>query len=161
VRDSQFNLGILAAKGVGMKQNLEDAYKWFDIVARQGDKDAAEKRDEVAKVMKPEALERARNSAELWQQRQIDPEANTVEIPESWTTGHETTASIDMKQAVRNIQRILNSQGFDAGVEDGVMGQRTKDAIKAFQKANGIQPTGEVDEPLVRALLAKRDAKGA
>jgi len=161
VRDSQFNLGILAAKGVGMKQNLEDAYKWFDIVARQGDKDAAEKRDEVAKVMKPEALERARNSAELWQQRQIDPEANTVEIPESWTTGHETTASIDMKQAVRNIQRILNLQGFDAGVEDGVMGQRTKDAIKAFQKANGIQPTGEVDEPLVRALLAKRDAKGA
>lgn len=158
VRDSQFNLGILAAKGVGMKQNLEEAYKWFDLVARAGDKDAAEKRDEVAKALSAESLQRARNAAELWEVREADPEANAVEIPDSWSEGSETTASIDMRQAVRNIQRILNAQGFDAGAEDGVMGERTREAITAFQKANGIPATGEVDEVLVRSLLDRRGA---
>eukprot|EP01035_Chromulina_nebulosa_P033758 gene33758-45209_t len=42
VKDSQFNLGILAAKGVGMKQNLEESYKWFALVAKTGDKDSVQ-----------------------------------------------------------------------------------------------------------------------
>ena len=141
-----------------MKQNLEEAYKWFDLVARAVDKDAAEKRDEVAKSLSAESLQRARNAAELWEVREADPEANAVEIPDSWSEGSETTASIDMRQAVRNIQRILNAQGFDAGAEDGVMGERTRAAITAFQKANGIPATGEVDEVLVRSLLDRRGA---
>jgi localization factor PodJL len=36
------------------------------------------------------------------------------------------------------------------------MGDRTKSAIAAFQKANGMEPTGEVNEALVTALLKKK-----
>ena len=61
-----------------------------------------------------------------------------------------------MRQAVRNIQVILNKNGYDAGSEDGLMGQKTKSAIAAFQGDNGMAATGEVDEPLVRALLERR-----
>lgn len=157
VRDSQFNLGILAAKGVGMEQNLEEAYKWFALVAKAGDKDAAEKRDEVANALRPEQLEKARAAADLWQAKAVDAEANTVEIPESWSESADTTASIgDMRLAIRNIQRILNQSGYDAGAEDGMMGDRTKRAIAAFQGDNGMAPTGEIDEKLVRALLERR-----
>jgi localization factor PodJL len=35
------------------------------------------------------------------------------------------------------------------------MGERTKLAIRAFQKDNGLDPTGNVDKALVEALLAK------
>ena len=66
------------------------------------------------------------------------------------------TASVDMKQAVRNIQLILNKNGYDAGGADGVMGAKTTEAITRFQKDNGMQPTGKVTEELVRALLAKK-----
>lgn len=66
-----------------------------------------------------------------------------------------------MKKAVTNIQLILNQQGFDAGKPDGIMGGKTKTAISAFQKANGMTPTGEVDEALVRALLEKNKAAAA
>lgn len=156
VRDSQFNLGILAAKGVGMEQNLQEAYKWFALVAKAGDKDAADKRDEIAKALRPEQLETARAATELWRVKELNAQANTVEIPESWGESQSTTASIDMRAAVRNIQQILNAQGFNAGSEDGMMGQKTKTAIAAFQKANGMAATGEVDEALVRALLEKR-----
>jgi localization factor PodJL len=157
VKDSQFNLGILAAKGVGMKQNLEEAYKWFALVAKTGDKDAASKRDEIANALRPEQLEHARATTELWKAKPLDPNTNSVDIPESWHEGTPaTTAGIDMKKAVQNIQRILNKNGYDAGGTDGVMGQKTKNAIMAFQGDNDMQPTGEVDEKLVKALLAHK-----
>ncbi|MGX9180457.1 peptidoglycan-binding protein [Mesorhizobium sp. BHbdii] len=157
VKDSQFNLGILAAKGVGMKQNLEESYKWFALVAKTGDKDAAAKRDEIAKALRPEQLERARAAAELWKAEPIDPAANSADIPESWQDGTpQTTASVDMKKVVQNIQRILNKNGYEAGNADGVMGQKTKDAIMAFQTDNDLQATGAVDEKLVKALLARK-----
>ena len=82
VKDSQFNLGILAAKGVGMKQNLEESYKWFALVAKTGDKDAAAKRDEIANALRPEQLERARAATELWKAKPLNAAANSADIPE-------------------------------------------------------------------------------
>jgi localization factor PodJL len=154
VKDSQFNLGILAAKGVGMPQNLEESYKWFALVAKTGDKDASAKRDEIANALRPEQLERARAATELWKAKPLDAASNSVEIPEAWQESQGATASVDMKKAVRNIQAILNKNGYDAGGADGVMGQKTKNAIAAFQKANGMDANGEIDEKVVRALLA-------
>ena len=156
VKDSQYNLGILAAKGAGMPQSLEESYKWFDLVARTGDRDAAAKRDEVAKALRPEQLTKARGAAELWKARALDPEANIVDIPEEWSEDATTTGTVDMKQAVRNIQAILNKNNYDAGPADGIMGQKTKNAIMSFQAANGMTADGEVTEELVKALLQLR-----
>lgn len=156
VKDSQFNLGILSAKGVGMKQDLEASYKWFALVAKTGDKDAAAKRDEIAKTLRPEQLEKARATTELWVAKPLDPAANIVELPESWQDAPTTTAGIDMKKAVQNIQLILNKNGYEAGTADGVMGGKTKSAIMAFQADNEMDQTGDVDEKLVNALLARK-----
>jgi localization factor PodJL len=156
VKDSQFNLGILSAKGIGVPQSLEESYKWFALVAKAGDKDAAQKRDEVANALRPEQLQRARASAELWKPKELDLDANDIAVPDSWTESPSKTASVDMKQAVRNIQLILNKNGYDAGGADGVMGAKTTAAIAEFQKDNGMTPNGEVSEELVRALLAKK-----
>jgi localization factor PodJL len=156
VKDSQYNLGILAAKGLGVPQNLEESYKWFALVAQSGDKDAAAKRDEVAKALRPEQLTRARATTELWKPKPLDEDANLVEIPAEWQESAGATASVDMKKAVATIQMILNKNGYDAGVADGIMGQRTRSAIMAFQTDNGLSPTGEVDDGLVRLLLAKK-----
>ncbi|MEP9396800.1 peptidoglycan-binding protein [Mesorhizobium sp. KR2-14] len=156
VKDSQFNLGILAAKGVGMPQSLEESYRWFALVAKTGDKDAAAKRDEIAKALRPEQLERARAATELWKARPLDAAANSVDVPEAWQESQAQTASVDVKKAISNIQTILARNGYDAGGTDGVMGEKTKSALAAFQKDNGMAPTGEVDEKVVRALLALR-----
>jgi localization factor PodJL len=155
VTDSQYNLGILTAKGAGVPQSLEESYKWFALVAKTGDRDAAAKRDEVAKALRPEQLEKAKQAAELWKARQVIPEANVAEIPEEWTEGDPQTASVDVEKAVRNIQAILNNNGYDAGPADGMMGAKTKAAIKAFQADNGMQADGEVDDELVKALLER------
>lgn len=156
VTDSQFNLGILAAKGVGVPQDLMESYKWFALAGKAGDKDALKKRDEVANALRPEQLEKARVAAELWKVKAVDAEANSVSIPDAWTeSGAQTTAAVDMEKAVKNIQLLLIKNGFNPGAPDGVMGKKTTDAIKAYQKANDMPVNGQVDEVLVRSLLEK------
>ncbi|MBR7654670.1 SEL1-like repeat protein [Brucella oryzae] len=156
VKDSQFNLGILAAKGLGMPVNLEESYKWFSLAANAGDKDAADKRDQIAKALKPEQLERAKDLVKLWKAKPLDQATNSIDVPDAWAENKPlTTGSVDMKKAVRNIQLILQKNGYDVGTADGVMGGKTRAAIAAFQKANGQTPTGDVDQKLVQLLLEK------
>ncbi len=156
VADSQFNLAILYARGNGVRQDLEESFKWFGVAAKNGDKDAAEKRDEVANAMRKDQLDGARAKLDAWQAKPLDPRANTVNLPDEWASGKAvTTASVDMTKAIRNIQAILNKNGFDAGSADGKMGAKTVAAIKAFQTSIGQEPTGKVNDALVRELLAR------
>jgi localization factor PodJL len=157
VADSQFNLAILFARGNGVRQDLEQSYKWFAIAAKGGDKDAAEKRDEVAKAMRKDQLDSARAKVDQWQVQTPDPKANAPTMPDEWASAAKplTTGSIDMEKAIRNVQAILKKNGFDAGTPDGKMGQKTIAAIKSFQTSVGQEPTGKINDALVKALLAR------
>jgi N-acetylmuramoyl-L-alanine amidase len=59
---------------------------------------------------------------------------------------------------VRELQRLLNQLGFDAGREDGILGERTGQAIVEFQRNVGIRPDGIVGPEVVRALGRIRPA---
>jgi len=156
VADSQFNLAILFARGNGVKQDLEESYKWFAVAAKAGDNDAAQKRDEVANAMRKEQLESARAKVDLWKVMTPEPRANAVVVPDEWAAGKRlTTASVDMEKAVRNIQAILNKNGFEAGRPDGKLGAKTVSAIKSFQSSIGQEPSGRINDALVRELLAR------
>jgi localization factor PodJL len=159
VRDSQFNLAILYARGNGVPQDLEETYKWFAIAAREGDQDAAQKRDEVANALSPDQLKSAKAKLDLWKPQPLDDAANTPMVPDEWIAKGQTTATVDMKRAIRNIQAILNMNGFDAGKPDGEMGKKTVTAIKAFQKSIGLEPSGRIDDALVKELLKRNKPK--
>jgi localization factor PodJL len=155
VQDSQYNLAILAAQGIGVPQDLEASYKWFALAAKSGDKDAAAKRDEVFKVLRPEQQERARGTVSLWKPEPLNAETNDIEIPADWRTSNEQTASVDMKKVIQNLQLILAKNKYDPGPADGVMGERTVKAIKQFQADNGLEANGKIDQGLVAVLLKK------
>lgn len=76
VRDSQYNLAVLLARGLGVNQDLAQAYGWFAAAAAQGDDDAGRKRDEVAAKLSPKDLAAARAAAEAWKAKTPDPVAN-------------------------------------------------------------------------------------
>lgn len=59
------------------------------------------------------------------------------------------TATKVFRVGVRNedvstLQLYLNSHGYDCGIADGIFGNKTKGAVVAFQKANGLVPDGVV-----------------
>jgi len=52
----------------------------------------------------------------------------------------------------RAIQTLLNAGGFDAGTPDGVWGNGSRNAMRAFQEQNGLPPTGGPDRATLEAL---------
>lgn len=51
------------------------------------------------------------------------------------------------------LQERLNSQGFNCGTVDGIFGSNTANAVKAFQRANGLSVDGIVGQNTWRKLL--------
>jgi len=52
---------------------------------------------------------------------------------------------MDPASEVSGVQARLNNLGFACGEADGVVGDATREALRAFQGANGLNVTGEVD----------------
>ena len=54
---------------------------------------------------------------------------------------------------IQSVQAQLNLKGFNAGAVDGVWGKNTVSALQAWQKANGINPSGEIDDQTWTQLM--------
>jgi len=61
-----------------------------------------------------------------------------------------TRGHIDVKE----LQKLLNKQGFAAGTEDSIFGSKTQSALKSYQKTKGLTADGIVG-PLTRSVLNK------
>lgn len=59
---------------------------------------------------------------------------------------------------VLSIQSLLKKQGFDPGPTDGLMGRRTREAVKAFQTRHGLKPDGLVTLELLEQVLEAHPA---
>ncbi len=57
-------------------------------------------------------------------------------------------------EIVRKLQRRLAARGFDPQGIDGGYGENTRNAVLAFQQANGLRRTGEVDVTTWQRLMA-------
>jgi len=55
-------------------------------------------------------------------------------------------------QVIVNVQRALIDLGYYAGEVNGSLGVNTRNALAAYQQDYGLDATGVVDEPTVRAL---------
>lgn len=64
------------------------------------------------------------------------------------STQHGTISHDQVTQA----QRELQSQGFYQGEVDGIAGPQTRQAVKDFQRQNGLQVTGSLDQQTIDKL---------
>jgi peptidoglycan hydrolase-like protein with peptidoglycan-binding domain len=64
-------------------------------------------------------------------------------------TGDSTSTDLrglpDPPETVRRAQRILKSEGFDPGPINGVLGDKTEEALLQYQQKHGIEATGWLD----------------
>jgi len=63
-----------------------------------------------------------------------------------------TSASTGSVISVQAAQQRLNELGYDAGTADGVMGNKTRAALRDFQRARNLPQTGRVDSATSQAL---------
>ena len=64
-------------------------------------------------------------------------------------------ASLGLDRPTRRlIQQGLRNEGFDPGAPDGLFGPRTRTAIRRWQEARGVRPTGYLGSAEVELLRA-------
>jgi peptidoglycan hydrolase-like protein with peptidoglycan-binding domain len=56
-------------------------------------------------------------------------------------------------ELIRMVQLTLKDSGFDPGPIDGILGPKTRGAIKKFQIKNNLEPTGAIDEQTINQLF--------
>ena len=56
------------------------------------------------------------------------------------------------KSTIRRVQRTLNRSGYNCGTADGVMGAKTKRALKRYQRDNGLTADGAIGQQTLTAL---------
>ena len=56
------------------------------------------------------------------------------------------------RATVKRVQQALNERGYDCGTPDGSSGKKTRKAIEDFQKSEGLEVTGAIDDRLWEAL---------
>jgi len=79
---------------------------------------------------------------------EVQEKANKEIIPEAKS-----------RPTIKQAQIALRNAGFEPGALDGKMGRQTKEAIKAFQKANNLNPDGRVGKKtwsVLKSYLVKR-----
>lgn len=77
------------------------------------------------------------------------PEGASTHMDVVAKTDGQNTITLRYDANVEAVQQELKQAGFYAGVVDGVAGSRTRDAVIAWQRSAGLEPTGTIDPDLV------------
>jgi S1-C subfamily serine protease len=157
--EAQLLLGLAYATGQGVPQDFVLAYMWINlgIAELSPERDRAswvEARAILVRRMAPAQLARAQEMARSW--RPSVAARSEGKTPAYGGTGREAPAlsprqSLEREQAME-VQQLLADLGYDSGPVDGVVGPRTRAAIRAFQADAGSPMDGQVSDELRRAL---------
>ena len=153
---AQNNLGLMYANGLGVEKDFVESYKRFHLAAQGDDAKVAstaeDNRQRLAENIGPETLAWAQAIAANAVGRQI------VELAAIAPAGGvELMRTADFGQPVVTVQRRLDQLDFFKGAIDGLLGPLTTEAVMAYQKAQDMEATGEIDETLLARLLAERE----
>ncbi len=151
---AQINLGYMYFKGWGVPQDYIQAHIWFNLAASRAENgevrdNAVKNRDIVAGHMTPAQVAEAQRLARAWRpKKQV---AATSSRPDAG-------GATDDRQRIVRVQRGLASLGYDPGPADGIMGGKTRAAIRAFQSKMGLPVTGEISKGLESAIRSAKRA---
>ena len=83
--DSQYNLGVLHESGLGLPRDFKQAYYWLSLASRNGDKDAARRRDQVRMKLEEADVSSTDQAVATWQAKSSDSTINDARVAgEGW-----------------------------------------------------------------------------
>ncbi|MEM7406974.1 MAG: peptidoglycan-binding protein [Pseudomonadota bacterium] len=143
---AQYLFGRMYARGDGVLQDFVAAHKWLNLAAARGHRDARSERDRVAGRMTSSQIAEAQRSARAFRPasapKSTTAQATTAPAAKRYNTGN----------VVRDVQRMLAELGYDPGPADGLMGRRTRSAIRTYQLHSDLPVTGQANSRLREQL---------
>jgi len=86
-------------------------------------------------------------------EQQNRPEQNQQAKGSTNLSPEQTSGPVNLsRDEIRHLQMVLNQKGFNVGKPDGVLGPRTRNALISFQRQQGLEASGKIDQPTIAAL---------
>ncbi|GEM_PF-121824 len=150
------NLGVMYKNGFGVSQDLVLSYVWLNLAATHAepgsDRDqSVSNRDEVARQLSAQQLARAQQMS-----REMDRGLGSSADAAGLQLTEKSLAPPAPSLRILKIQEALTALGYDPGPVDGLLGSRTRTAIRAFQADYDLPVTGEPSDGLEAELFAER-----
>lgn len=117
------------------QQGLKNQIQALEVQVREKDQEIIDLREVLAR--------------EIQQKEELGKKVSTTKF----------IGEVRSRPNVKQIQTALKNAGYDPGPIDGKIGKRTREAIKAFQKANNLTAdgkTGKLTWNLLRDYLYKK-----
>lgn len=143
--DAQYMLGRLHETGSGTPQNFVLAHQWYNLAAAEGNRHAATARDSLTERMTSKQLAEAQQAARAWKPED-EPVSQVTSRPRP------DIETLSDREGVAEIQRELNRLGYSVGPADGLMGNRTRSAIREYQGNRGMARNGNASAELLKRL---------
>ena len=142
VVDAQYNMGVLYEGGLGVPRDFEQAYYWFSLASRSGDQSADADIQRVVPLLSQE------------QRSAIDERVAAFEPVEGGIADAPADAgeTLTRRDQIRELQQLLVARGYDPGEPDGLIGARTREAIRDWQKDRGLPENGQVTMRVLEGL---------
>ncbi|MGF1628410.1 MAG: peptidoglycan-binding protein [Kiloniellaceae bacterium] len=132
--EGAFSYGVVQAAGLGLPADMTWGYAWLDVANGRGHTKAGEVRAAIANKMTPAEIATGKRRSQAFSPQ---PAADFADRP-----------------TVMYVQHSLNELGFSAGAVDGLLGPRTRSAIKAYLASVGDSSGGDdVTPALVQRLF--------
>ena len=158
--DSQFNLGMLYARGLGVTQSLEallQVVRARRAERRQGRRQGARRHRPLARCRGGAAGSTPKSPAST--PAPIDLAANFAPIG-TWTKTFDPGETINDARRRHERPEGADKLGYDVGTPDGIAGPKTADAIKAFERATGMSEIGADQSAAARGAGQPAGLKG-
>jgi localization factor PodJL len=133
--EAQLALGDAYERGLGIPAMPVEAYVWYTLAAQSGEAEAQSRRNRLARSLG--AAER-----------------ETAEARAAALAAALAPSAVPNRHLVAETQRLLRAQGYDAGLDDGVRGERTAEAIRRYQEEAGLPVDGKPSDALLERLRA-------
>jgi TPR repeat protein len=133
---AQQAVGMAYASAQGVPRDRVAALTWLSLAAAQQNAEAARERDALARKMNKTEIEQAERRTKEW--RAAQP-GQFLDAP-----------------TVRFAQVALADLGFPPGPIDGQQGQRTRQALTAYQAKAGLPGDGSLTPAVLEKLRADR-----
>ena len=154
------NLGVMYENGRGVPQDYTEAFFWYSLAAANGDKVSAGWRDAAKAHLTSQQIAAVQARLRKWKPKKgqtevaaaSEPASTVSALPPSAAAGTPTNTSADLVTA---LQQRLTGLGYDPGPVDGIMGRKTRTAIRAFQRYAELPVTGEASDTLLERLNRK------
>ncbi len=84
----------------------------------------------------------------------VCPYSSSAKTSTSATTSssYKKVSKYYQSSTVKKVQKKLNKLGYKCGTADGIYGTKTKNAIKDFQRDEGMTVNGEIKKALIKKL---------